>query len=86
MRATVCFAPIRFARKQLSMFISSEPVAAMKSSALSAPASDRVLKCVPAAVGVNNNDLMSLAYKALQNALANFTAADYNDFHKSRLV
>ena len=49
MRATVCFAPIRFARKQLSMFISSEPVAAMKSSALSAPASDRVLKCVPAA-------------------------------------
>jgi hypothetical protein len=37
-------------------------------------------------VGVNNNDLMSLAYKALQNALANFTAADYNDFHKSRLV
>ena len=47
MRAMVCLAPMRLARKQESMFSSSEPVAATNISAFSTPASDRVSQSVP---------------------------------------
>ena len=46
MRATVCFAPMRFARKQLSIFISSESAAAINSSALPTFASVSALQLV----------------------------------------
>ena len=46
-RAMVCFAPMRFAMKQLSMLHSSDPVAAMNSSARSTPASTSVSQLVP---------------------------------------
>lgn len=46
-RAIVCAVPIRFARKQLNMLNSSEPVTAIISSHLFAPASSSASESVP---------------------------------------